>query len=119
MDKERELICICCPRGCRLKVSQSLEVTGNFCPRGAIYGKQEVLSPERVITSTVKIDGAELPLCSAKSEKPIPKGLLFKAMEEINALSIKAPIKVGDILIKDLAGSGIPLVATSTLKKIN
>lgn len=116
LDKEMDLICICCPRGCRLHVAKDLTVTGNFCPRGATYAKQEVLSPERVLTSTVAVKGGSLPLCPVKSARPIPKSLLFKAMNEVNSLLAIAPISVGDTLVEDLAGSGVPLVATMDVK---
>lgn len=116
LDKEMDLICICCPRGCHLHVAKDLSVSGNFCPRGATYAKQEVLSPERVLTSTVAVKGGSLPLCSVKSARPIPKSLLFKAMEEVNAILAEAPISLGDVLIEDLAGSGVPLIATMDVK---
>lgn len=116
LEEEKDLICICCPRGCHLHVNKDLKVTGNFCPRGEKYAKQEVLSPERVITSTVLVDGGEEPLCSVKSERPIPKGKLFDAMKDIDSLTVKAPILMGQILLKDLANTGISLVSTMEIK---
>ena len=55
----RELICITCPKGCHLRVDEEKDykVTGNGCPRGAVYGKKECTHPTRVVTSTVKIVG--------------------------------------------------------------
>lgn len=115
---ERELICISCPRGCRLKVDKNLRVSGNFCPRGAIYGAQEVSAPKRVVASTALIDGAALPVCPVKTAAPIPKEKIFEAMREIGALRLKAPVHVGDLALKDIAGTGVDLIVTRSLKEI-
>ena len=116
---EYDLICITCPRGCHLHVDENLNVTGNFCKRGEIYGRQEVTNPTRVLTSTVRIDGGELPLCPVKTKDPIPKGKIFEAMEEINKIHIKAPIHIGDIIKENIAQTGVDLVATRNMEKIN
>jgi CxxC motif-containing protein len=114
----RELICINCPRGCHLSVDENLVVTGNFCPRGAAYGKQEVTNPTRTLTSTVRISGAELPLCPVKTSTAIPKGKMFDAMKEIDLVHLNAPVHIGDVVIKDLAKTGISLVVTRDMEKI-
>lgn len=116
LEEEKNLICICCPRGCHLHVDKDLKVTGNFCPRGEKYARQEVLSPERVITSTVLVKGGDEPLCSVKSERPIPKGKLFDAMKDIDSLTIEAPIRMGEVLLKNLANTGIDLLSTMQIK---
>lgn len=113
----RELICINCPRGCHLTVDENLNVSGNFCPRGATYGKQEVTNPTRTLTSTVRIKNANLPLCPVKSERPIPKGKIFDAMKEVDEARIEAPIHIGDVVIENLAGTGVSLVATRDMEK--
>lgn len=115
---KKELICICCPRGCKLLVDLDTDtVTGNFCPRGAKYGLQEVKNPTRVLTSTVRIEGADLPMCPVKSKDPIPKGKLFLAMEEINKVRLKAPVHIGDIIIESVAGTGVSVIATRNMEK--
>ena len=116
---KKELICICCPRGCHLIVDTDNDtVTGNFCPRGAKYGLQEVKNPTRVLTSTVRINGSDLPMCPVKSLDPLPKGKLFEAMDEINKIHVNAPIHIGDVIKDDLAGTGVKLVATRNMEKI-
>lgn len=114
----RDLICIVCPRGCHLHVDENLNVTGNSCPRGAAYGKQEVTNPTRTLTSTVRIEGAELPLCPVKTANPIPKGKLFEAMKEVDSVRLSAPVHIGDVIIEDLAGSGVSLIATRNMERI-
>ena len=114
----RELICICCPRGCHLTVDENLNVTGNFCPRGVKYGQDEVTNPTRVVTSTVRIEGGELPLCPVKTDKAAPKGKIFEIMEEINHVHIEAPIHIGDVVIAGVAGTDVNVIATRNMEKI-
>lgn len=116
--KTTELTCIVCPVGCALRVEQNdggevISVTGNTCPRGAAYGKDEVLHPVRTLTTTVRVRGAER-LLPVKTDRPIPKEMLFAAMERVNALSINAPVRIGDVLLDDLFGA--KLVAAANLE---
>ena len=118
---EKELICICCPKGCHLKVdieAKIEKVSGNGCPRGIEYGINEVTNPERVITSTVKIENGELAVVPVKTNKPIPKGLNFKCMEEINKVSISAPVRIGDVVIENVLDTGVDVVVTRNVKRI-
>lgn len=114
----KELICINCPRGCHLKVDDNLVVTGNFCPRGAAYGKQEVTNPTRTVTSTVRISGAELPLCPVKTAQPIPKGKMNDIMASINQVALTAPVRIGDVVIANVCGTGVNVVATRNMAKV-
>lgn len=115
---ERELICICCPRGCHLKVDdETLTVSGNNCPRGAEYGAREVTNPVRIITSTVKVNGGDIPVVPVKTEKAIPKGMTMKCMEEINKVTIIAPVKIGDVVIKNVLGTDINVVVTKNVSE--
>jgi CxxC motif-containing protein len=113
-----ELICINCPRGCHLKVDEKLNVTGNFCPRGAAYGKQEVTNPVRTVTSTVRIEGAELPLCPVKTATAAPKGKMKDIMASINEVKLVAPVHIGDVVIKNVCGTGVDVVACRNMDKI-
>ena len=107
-----ELICITCPRGCHLKVDEEngYAVTGNACPRGAVYGYNEITNPTRVVTSTVRTDSAELPRCPVKTNGAIPKGKMFDAMRLLDEITIKAPFRRGDVVVADLFGTGIDFV---------
>ena len=109
----RKMICITCPRGCHLEVdTETLAVRGNSCPKGAEYGKNEVTDPRRVLTSTVRLEGVpgacRLPV---KTAAPIPKGLLMQAMAALDAVTVTAPVAVGQVVIHDLLGTGVDLVA--------
>ncbi len=113
----KELICITCPKGCHLQVDEQNDyaVTGNNCPRGAEYGRNELLHPVRVITSTVRIAGASIPRLPVKTDKPLPKEHMFDCMELINSLRIQSPVQTGEILSENLFGTGVNLVACKTL----
>ena len=115
MKTQRELTCIVCPRGCQLTVTledgKPVAITGNICPRGKTYAEAECTNPVRTLTTTVRLaDGKVLPV---KTNGAIPKGLLFSAMAEVNALRPALPVKAGDILIFNLLDTGIDLVATA------
>ena len=110
-----ELTCIVCPRGCHLTVDENLNVTGNSCPRGAEYGKQEVTDPRRTVTSTVKCDSVDFAVCPVKTKGDISKGKIFDVMAVIDKTEIHVPVHVGDVIVKNIADSGTDLVCTRTL----
>lgn len=114
--KIRELTCIVCPRGCQLKVELDdagavLSVSGNLCKRGNVYAFDECTNPMRVVTSTVRCeDGA---VVSCKTNTSIPKSLVFDAMKIINAARAKNDVKIGDVIVENILGTGADVVATS------
>ena len=114
--EQRELTCINCPLGCQLTVTLEngavAAVAGNGCPRGDRYARDEVCHPVRMLTSTVPVRGGALRLVSVKTAAPIPKERIFAAMAEIHRLAFDAPVQAGQVLCPDLAGTGVPLVAT-------
>ena len=117
----RDLICIGCPLGCMMKVSidgDNVTVTGNTCIRGEQYGKKEVIHPTRTVTSTVRVEGGRRHLVPVKTLKEIPKEKIFDCMEEIRRLSVKAPVCIGQILLEDIAGTGIPLVTSGNVDAV-
>ena len=116
----RELTCISCPLGCPLKVETDengavLQVTGNTCKRGEIYGKKEVTAPERTVTSTVAVVGGSAPLVSVRTRTDIPKGKIFDCMEAIRAAKIQAPVSIGDVVVENVCGTGVDVVATKAV----
>ena len=111
----KELICIVCPRGCHLVVDENLNVSGNNCPRGAIYAKNELTHPTRTLTSTVHIISKEEVALPVKSDNPLPKEKIFDAMELINKTCVKAPIKIGDVIIEKIFGLDVNIVATKDI----
>lgn len=112
-----QLVCIVCPKGCRLNVDEQngFRVTGNSCPRGAEYGRKELTNPTRVLTSTVKITGAASRRCPVKTDCGIPKGLMLRAMKELNGVTLASPVKRGDIALPNLLGTGANLIVTKDM----
>ncbi|HBM14841.1 MAG TPA: NAD(FAD)-dependent dehydrogenase [Lentisphaeria bacterium] len=119
---KKSIICISCPLGCNLSVEHDdkviISVSGNACKRGPVYAQKEVFSPERVVTSTIKIEGAKIPLLPVRTDKSVSKDKMFEVMKEIFKLKVKAPAKRGDIICQDICKSGANLIATRTLDKI-
>lgn len=114
----KNLICIVCPKGCHLQVDENngYAVTGNSCPRGAEYGKTELLHPTRVLTSTVRLEGGLHRRLPVKTAAPIPKELMFEAMEALNGVTLTAPVTVGQVVIPNLLDTGVDVVATRDMK---
>lgn len=112
-----ELICIGCPKGCHLHVDEEkdYEVSGASCEKGVAYGKIELTDPRRVLTSTVRIKGAALERCSVKTNAPIPKAELFAVMKALNTAELQSPVKIGDVVIANVCGTGADIVATRNL----
>ena len=116
---EKELICICCPMGCHLKVNvEENTVSGNGCKRGIDYGLNEVTNPVRVVTTTIKVNNGELSVLPVKTKGEISKSLIFKCMEEIKKIEVDAPIKIGDVILPNVLGTGIDIVSCRDLEKI-
>ncbi|MFZ2603942.1 MAG: DUF1667 domain-containing protein [Candidatus Omnitrophota bacterium] len=109
------MICIECPVGCVLEVdmdSKPIRITGNECPKGENYAISEIENPQRILTSSVLTQGLALKMVPIKTDRPIPKKDLLKAMEVIKKIRLKKTVAVGDIVMKDLLGLGVNLVAT-------
>ncbi|MBR2549737.1 MAG: DUF1667 domain-containing protein [Clostridiales bacterium] len=119
MEDIRELTCINCPMGCRITVvidsGEIKAVSGNTCKRGEIYARSEVTAPVRTVTTTIRVIGGTVDRVSCKTKAPVPKDMIFEVMDEINRASCRAPVKTGDILIEDCAGTGVPVVATKAV----
>lgn len=112
-----ELICITCPRGCRLSVDENLNVTGNNCPRGAIYAKAELTHPVRMVTATVKLVSETEMRLPVKTSQAIDKALMFKVVEELDKVEVKAPVHIGDVVIKNIFGTGVDILATKNIER--
>lgn len=111
-----ELTCIICPMGCRLTVegeAGKFKISGNRCPRGAKYAEQEMTCPMRTVTSTVRLVGsADAVLLPVKTAAPVPKAKIAECLAEIKAATARVPVAIGDVVKRNLAGTGVDLVAT-------
>ena len=115
MKTEKELTCIVCPVGCVMHVvkdGDSIEVTGNSCKRGYTYAADEMTNPKRMVTSSVSAEDGDMPLVSVKTEEAIPKGKIDEILNEIKKLRVKSPVHIGDVLIANVCGTGVDIIAT-------
>ena len=112
-----DIICITCPKGCRLSVDEANDyaVTGNACPRGAVYGRNELLHPVRVVTSAVRGEGAAIPRLPVKTDRPLPKEKMMDCMALLDTITAQAPVQVGTVLAANILGTDVNIVATKTL----
>lgn len=118
--KKDELICIGCPMGCMLTVETmedgTMQVSGNTCMRGEIYAKKELINPTRILTSTVRVENGIHPVVSVKTAADIPKGKISECMEAIKKITVKAPVSIGDIVLRDVASTGVDVIATKNIE---
>lgn len=112
----REFTCIVCPNGCEIEAEiedgKICQIAGNLCQKGEDYVKQELLDPQRNIATSVPVKGGELPLASVRLTRPIPKGRIFEAMNEIRKLSLQAPVKAGTVVLAGILGLDSDVIVT-------
>jgi len=117
----RTLTCINCPMGCQLKVElengEVKSVSGYTCRRGEIYARKEVTNPTRIVTSSVRAEGALSgeTMVSVKTASDIPKGKIFDVVRDLKDVMVKAPVHIGDVVKANVAGTGVDMVATRTV----
>lgn len=119
----KNLVCILCPRGCRLSVDDDLTVTGNFCPRGELYAKSEATDPRRTVTATCPLDlppgdvlapARRIPV---RTDGSVPKDLVPALVAELNGIRVTLPVKSGDVILRDWRGTGVSVIATRSLER--
>ncbi len=115
----KELTCIGCPMGCQITVEldggEVKSVKGNTCQKGDVYARKEVTNPTRIVTSTVVIRGGDKPRLSVKTANDIPKDKIFEVMKDIDAAHPSAPVKIGDVIVENVAGTGVNVIATRNI----
>lgn len=120
MSIPSEVLCIVCPLGCRIGVE---EKDGEFffrggCARGKSYAAQEVTHPCRIVTTTVRVRCGEIPRLPVRTSHPFPKDRIFDLMEFLRSFEVEAPVQRGTVLARNLLGTGIDLVATRTIRRL-
>ena len=110
----KELTCIVCPVGCHLKVDLGNDhsVSENKCERGIEYGRQELINPKRMVTSTIIIEGGIYKRLPVKTSASVTKNLIFDVMKEINKIKVKSPVKMGDVILYNILGTGFDILAS-------
>jgi CxxC motif-containing protein len=117
---ERKMVCISCPLGCRLTVTgekeEEISVKGNKCAKGESYAREEILAPRRVVTATVKVGGGCGRRLPVKTSAAVLKEHIPALLRKAYSMEIEAPIRCGEVLLVDIAGAGVDLVATRSLE---
>ncbi len=114
-----DLICIGCPLGCPLEVEMNgpevVAVHGNTCKNGEKYARKELTNPTRIVTSTVRVTGGTLAMVSVKTASDIPKGKIFECVRALQAIDVPAPVAIGDVILPNVADTGVAIVATKNV----
>lgn len=107
--------------GCSIAVemdgNEVVSVTGNTCKRGDVYARKEVTDPTRIVTSTVRVIGGKADMVSVKTKEDIPKGKIFDCVKALKGVGVEAPVKIGDVIVPDVAGTGVDIVATKNVAR--
>lgn len=113
---QKDLVCIGCPMGCNLTVkindNQEFEITGNTCNRGEDYARKELTDPRRIVTSTVRVRNGKHAVVSVKTATDIPKDRIWECMNALSEIEVEAPVAIGDIILQNVADTGVDIVAT-------
>lgn len=116
--ENRELTCIGCPMGCLVTVkmdgSSIVSITGHTCKRGETYAQKEVTNPTRIVTTTVRVEGGTVDMVSVKTKDDIPKEKIFDCVRALKGVIVKSPVHIGDVIVADVAGTGVDIVATKS-----
>lgn len=114
---KKELVCIQCPVGCRMTAQEedgTWQIAGNACKRGAAYALEECTAPRRIVTCLVRVEGAAQPL-SVKTDGGVPKAQMFACINAIKELKLRVPVEIGQVLIPDVLGTGVAVIATKSV----
>ncbi len=118
---EKKLICVICPVGCEIRASieggEVKEIRDFRCAQGEEYAREEFTSPSRILTATVQVKNSSIAQLPVRSDKPLPREKLEKAMFQLAGIIMAPPIKEGQLIIKDILGTGANMVASRDLEK--
>ncbi|MFP4051045.1 MAG: DUF1667 domain-containing protein [Thermoplasmata archaeon] len=122
MKEEKTVVCIMCPLGCEIKVEvtddEITDIKGYACDNGKEYADQEISSPTRTVMSVVKCKNGNFPTVSVKTSEPVRKEKIDDVMKSISRIEVEAPVSIGDTVVKNVCGSGVDVVATRKVKRV-
>ncbi len=118
--KSAEITCIICPNGCHIMVTEQPDckctTEGEGCKRGQEYAVQEYREPKRMLITTMRIEGGILPVLPVRSTKELPKGRIFDAVKHVSTIAVKAPVKMGTVIVPNLLGLGVDVIASRDME---
>ena len=117
--EKRHFVCVTCPIGCEIDVvhdgGKIISMEGNKCKKSEEFVKQELIEPMRVLTTTVRIQGARWPVIPVRTDKSVPKRLFPRIMKQLRRVDLQAPVNMLDVVVNDIDGTGANLIATRTM----
>jgi CxxC motif-containing protein len=113
----KEMICIICPRGCRLKVADDGTISGNQCLRGIRYAQDEMSHPMRNLTSTVRLKSAKLRRLPVSTSQDIPKDKMFEVMRFLDDIEVQAPVQLRQVIVANILNLGVDIIATRSVNE--
>lgn len=118
-----ELVCILCPKGCNIEIEENIDqdfsVSGFGCKRGKKYAIEELTCPQRLVTSSVFVQGGNYCTVSVKTKNPVDRSRIPDVLKELVNFIVKAPVSIGDVLITNVAGTGVDIIATREVSEKN
>lgn len=117
MDK-KEMTCIVCPMGCCLEIETDgshYKITGNRCKRGEEYAVRELISPMRVLTSTVRLKNSYIRKLPVRTNGAIPKSLMFDCIDVLKTIELDPPVKIGDVIVKNILNTGVNVISSRSI----
>jgi len=119
--EKRHFTCVTCPVGCEMDVEvrdgEVLSIEGNRCAKGEEFVLQELREPMRILTTTVRINGAKWAMLPVRTDKPIPKRLFLQVVSQLADLELQAPVKVSDLIMTDVADTGANVIASRNMRR--
>ncbi|MDR3230597.1 MAG: DUF1667 domain-containing protein [Synergistaceae bacterium] len=114
-----EFVCVVCPNGCFIEAEYTTEggakllsLAGNRCERGRDWVRQELETPMRTIATSIPVRDGDFLLASVRTAAPIPLERVADVMREIRARTLDAPLSIGQVVIKNPAGTNTEIVVT-------
>lgn len=118
-QEKRHFVCVICPIGCEIDVihdgGEIISMEGNKCKKSEEFVQQELIEPMRVLTTTVRIQGARWPVIPVRTDKSVPKRLFPRIMRQLRRIELQAPVSMLDAVVRDVAGTGASIIATRTM----
>lgn len=123
MAVEKKILnCITCPIGCEITAELTdgviTSITGNSCPRGEKYTKEELTAPRRMLTSTVQVEGGKMPLLPVVSAQTLPKEKIIACAKALRSVKVEAPIKEGAVVCENILGLGVNIIASRDMERL-
>jgi len=120
-NEKKHFVCVVCPIGCEIDVVHDgrkiISMEGNKCEKSEEFVSQELIEPMRILTSTVRIQGARWAVIPVRSDKAIPKRLFPRIMKQLRRIKLQAPVSILGVVVKDIVGTGANIIATRTMPR--